>query len=721
MTTSKTIVLLVEDDAADAKLVQEALSQTAGSPFQVEWVKSLADAVIKLGKKSEEDRVDVILLDLTLPDGEGVDAFDQIYRVSPNSLILVMSAVMDEENVREIMRRGAYDHFTKGHLDAYWLPRALRYVTERKAIEVGMRAAEEALFEEKERVQVTLNSIGDAVLTTNLVGNLTYMNRVAETMTGWSCEEASGKHLMDVFRVINSITREAVPNPALMAIENSKTVGLPADSVLVRRDGAEVEIEDSTAPIHKRNGQCVGAVIVFHDVSESRNMVLKMAHLAQHDFLTGLPNRLLLTERLCRAMGLAQRNRKQVALLFIDLDHFKHINDSLGHAMGDQLLQSVAESLVSCVRTTDTVCRQGGDEFVILLTEIERPQDAVLAAEKLLTAFSAPHFINVHELHVTLSIGISIYPDDGKTVEVLMQNADAAMYHAKELGRNNYQFFKTEMNKRAVHRLLIEANLRRALKQQEFLLHYQPKIDLTTGAIIGAEALIRWQDPEVGLIYPTQFISIAEECGLIVPIGRWVLQEACRQMQAWLDAGLAAVPVAVNISAIELRHANFLEGVGQVLAATNFPSRYLEMELTETILMQDAELSMAVLKSLKVMGIQLAIDDFGTGYSSLSYLKRFPIDTLKIDQSFVRDITTDKNNATIVSAMIGMGRNLQQRVIAEGIETPEQAAFLLSEQCNEGQGFYFSHPLCAADFERLLRCESLPSFSVRQRTDVAGV
>jgi diguanylate cyclase (GGDEF)-like protein len=491
-------------------------------------------------------------------------------------------------------------------------------------------------------------------------------------------------------------------NPALHAIRANRNVGLVTNCVLVRRDGFESAIEDSAAPIHNRDGQTSGAVIVFHDVSEARAMALKMSHLAQHDFLTGLPNRMLLTERLSQAIGLAHRHHKQVALLFLDLDYFKNVNDSLGHAIGDQLLQSVAERLASNVRATDTVCRQGGDEFVILLAEIEQPQDAAIIAEKLLAAFVESHLVGGQELHITLSIGISVYPDDGLDLDAILQNADTAMYHAKADGRNNFQFFRSDMNTRAVRRLLIEGNMRRALKQNEFLLHYQPQIDLASGVITGSEALVRWQDPELGLIPPGQFIPVAEESGLIVPIGRWVLREACRQVRAWQDAGLRTVPVAVNISAVEFRHKDFLDGLVTILKETGLTSDYLELELTESILMHDVEASMTTLDALKAMGIKLAIDDFGTGYSSLSYLKRFPIDTLKIDQSFVRDIATDVDDATIVSAVIGMGRNLNHRVIAEGVETHEQFTFLSTRQCPEGQGFLFGKPVVADEFARLL-------------------
>ena len=575
-------------------------------------------------------------------------------------------------------------------------------ISERKAAEFNLRAAEEALFGERERAQVTLDSIGDAVLSTDLQGRLTYLNRVAEVMTGWRCQDAIGRLLADVFNIIDGETHRTALNPALQAIRQNRNVGLAANCVLIRRDGLESAIEDSAAPIHDREGRVAGAVIVFHDVSESRAMALKMSHLAQHDFLTGLPNRVLLTERLSWSIKMAQRHRKQVALLFLDLDCFKNVNDSLGHAIGDQLLQAVGERLSENVRASDSVYRQGGDEFVVLLSEIENPNDAALIAEKLIAAFAVPHRVGGQELHITLSIGISVYPDDGVDLDTVLQNADTAMYHVKSAGRNSYQFFRADMNTRAVRRLQIESSMRRALKQCEFVLYYQPKIDLASGRIDGAEALIRWQDPELGLVSPAQFVPVAEECGLIVPIGRWALREACGQVKAWLDSGLCAVPVAVNISAVEFKHKDFLAGVSQILAETGLDPCYLELELTEGILMHDVEASMSVLAALKRMGLRLAIDDFGTGYSSLSYLKRFPIDTLKIDQSFVRDIATDADDATIVSAVIGMGRSLNHCVVAEGVETFEQFAFLRARQCPEGQGYLFSRPIPAVDFARLM-------------------
>jgi len=444
-------------------------------------------------------------------------------------------------------------------------------------------------------------------------------------------------------------------------------------------------------------------VIVFHDVSAARAIAKKMAHLAQHDFLTDLPNRMLLSDRVGNAISLARRHGKKSAVLFLDLDGFKHINDSLGHPVGDRLLQSVAERLVACVRGSDTVSRQGGDEFVVLLSEMEYPADAARSADKMLRTLEAPHMIDAKEFHVTASIGISVFPDDGGDAETLVKCADIAMYHAKNKGRNNYQFFTDDMNVRAVERQFLEGNLRRALERREFVLHYQPKINLETGAITGVEALIRWRHPERGLIPPALFVPIAEDCGLIVSIGRWVLNEACRQAQAWIDAGLPPLPVAVNISAVEFQSRDFLEGVCSVLKETRLNPRYLELELTESVLMQHAGTTAAALIALKSIGVRLAIDDFGTGYSSLSYLRQFPIDTLKIDQSFVREITASSLDNTIVGAVISMGKTLKQTVIAEGIETREQLAFLQRQHCVEGQGFHFSRPVSAEEFATLVK------------------
>jgi diguanylate cyclase (GGDEF)-like protein len=395
--------------------------------------------------------------------------------------------------------------------------------------------------------------------------------------------------------------------------------------------------------------------------------------------------------------------KKHLAVIFLDLDRLKYINDSLGHAIGDELLLSVSKRLLASVRSSDTVSRQGGDEFVILLSELARPEDAATSAQKLLHSLSTPHLLGGQDLHIDGSIGISVYPADGSDAEMLIKCADTAMHHAKQSGRNNFQFFKTDMNLKAVERQSLESSLRCALEREEFLLNYQAKVNLETGEITGVEALIRWQQPNRGLVPPAQFVPVAEDCGLILPIGRWVLREACRQARAWQDAGLPPLLIAVNVSAVEFRDKDFVEGVRTILSETGLPARYLELELTEGVLMEDVESAASVLLELKAMGVHLAIDDFGIGYSSLSYLRKFPIDALKIDKSFIHQDTTDPDESTIVGAVIAMGRSLKLRVVAEGVETLEQLMVLQGLHCDEAQGFYFSRPVAAEQFADLLQ------------------
>jgi diguanylate cyclase (GGDEF)-like protein/PAS domain S-box-containing protein len=482
-----------------------------------------------------------------------------------------------------------------------------------------------------------------------------------------------------------------------------------AEFRIIASDGSMRNISAIERAVLGNNASVVRVIGVNMDITERtkaegalRISEARMTHSAEHDFLTGLPNRMLLNDRVNRAIAMAPRHKKKVAVLFLDLDGFKHINDSLGHPTGDKLLQSVAARLSACTRSADTVSRQGGDEFVVLLAEVEHEEDPAITARRMLHAVAEPHSIDQHDLHVTTSIGLSVYPDDGLDAETLIKNADTAMYQAKEHGRQGYRFFKAAMNVRAVERQSIEENLRRALERQEFALHYQPKVNLKTGEITGAEALIRWAHPTRGLLSPAHFIPVAEECGLILPIGNWALHEACLQARAWVDAGLLPITMAVNISATELRQEDFLKGVFAILQDTGLDPRFLELELTESVLMKNAERAQSILKTLRASGVQLAVDDFGTGYSSLSYLTRFPIDALKIDQSFVRQVTTTPEQTTIVTAVISMGRSLKLRVVAEGVETQAEMAFLQAQECDEAQGYYFSRPVPPRQFAALL-------------------
>jgi diguanylate cyclase (GGDEF)-like protein len=418
---------------------------------------------------------------------------------------------------------------------------------------------------------------------------------------------------------------------------------------------------------------------------------------------TDMPNRMLLNDRLSQAIVWARRHMKGVAILFLDLDGFKHINDSLGHSIGDKLLQSVAKRLVDCVRASDTVSRQGGDEFVVLLSEMEHPEDASITARRMLDAVAEAHSIDQHDLHITSSMGVSVCPDDGMDAETLIKNADTAMYQSRENGHRGFKFFKPAMNVRAVERQSIEGSLRRALERQEFAVHYQPKVNLRTGEIVGAEALLRWTHPTRGLVPPAQFIPVAEDCGLILSIGNWVRREVCKQAQNWAAAGLPQTSIAVNISAMEFRDDNFLESVFAILSETGLDPKYLELELTESVLMKRTESAASILQALQARGVQIAVDDFGTGYSSLSCLRQFPVDALKIDQSFVRQITTAPEGTSIVPAIIGMGQSMKLRVVAEGVETQQELAFLQAHQCDEAQGYYFSRPVLPQQFALLLQ------------------
>jgi diguanylate cyclase (GGDEF)-like protein/PAS domain S-box-containing protein len=476
------------------------------------------------------------------------------------------------------------------------------------------------------------------------------------------------------------------------------------DFVYQRNDvhGSPRVISVSGRPIFDEQGAFLGYRGTGRDITEQKQVEEKIRHMAHHDALTQLPNRALLHDRIGQAIAQAQRNGEVLALLFIDLDRFKTVNDSLGHPVGDRLLQAVAGRLTGCTRGSDTIARIGGDEFVVLLGNLDRPEAARHVAQKVLDALSAAVTIDGHELKVTPSIGICAYPHDGTDVETLMRNADTAMYHAKQVGRNNYQFFTQAMNDAAQQRLLLENDLRYAIERGEFVLHYQPQLDLKTGGIVGFEALVRWRHPQRGMVPPSEFIPASEETGLIGPIGEWVLREACSQARIWHKAGAPQLQVAVNCSAQQFQREGFVETVDHILRETGMPALRLELEITESVIIHHSDEVNARFQALGDMGVRISIDDFGTGYSSLSYLKRLAIHQLKIDQSFVRDISSDPDDAAIVSAIIAIAHSLDLDVVAEGVETSEQLAFLRSLGCDAAQGYLFSKPLPAEEFGRLL-------------------
>ena len=820
-----------------------------------------------------------------------------------------------------------------------------------------LRQSQRAVWQEKERAEVTLASIGDAVITTDAAGRVQYLNPAAQALTGWTGAEARDLPLQRVFRIVNETTRATVENPLEKCLRDGTVIGLANHTVLIRRDGSESAIEDSAAPIRDRDGAIVGAVMVFHDVtlrrkaqgivkeneerlrtlinampdiivlkdgegrwleansyaqrmfelqhdnfrgktdvelamasefqqsallaweasdmsawnslqalrseevlprhdggelafdvikvplfypdgrrrgmvmvgrdvteakrldaeirqlaavleatpdyvgiidrdgrisymnrafrevfatrvraneggdviklihpawaqkivaeqgipdavqkgvwqgetainaedgleipvsqvitahkdehgkvtflasimrdiSERKQFESQITHITHFDALTGLPNRLLFLDRLGLAIAHAHRAAEMVGVMFIDLDRFKNINDTLGHAAGDLLLREVAARLQQCVNEGDTVARFGADEFVVILPSLVQAEDTVTVAQKISSALMPPFLLQERAIFITASIGIAVYPDDDLTADGLVKDADAAMYQAKNQGRNSYHFYTPDLNHRALERLALENSLRQALERGELELHYQPRVSLETGLITGIEALLRWNHPELGMVSPAQFIPIAEDTGLIVPIGEWVLHTACTQNKAWQDAGIAPINVAVNLSVRQFTEAGLLEAVDEALKKSGLDAHHLELELTESLLMQDNDNTATIINGFKRRGLLVAMDDFGTGFSSLSYLKRFPIDQLKIDQSFVRDISTDPNDAAIVTAIIAMAHSLNIMVVAEGVETAEQLAFLRSRQCEEMQGYYFSRPLPASELEALLR------------------
>jgi len=685
------LVLLV---TGDRDLMECAARTCKHASLTLECIDRLSDVAERV---KTPHVVQALVVDLSHLDKLELEALPVLMVAAPNLPVL---AVGNDDDVlvrhAQLLAQGAQDLLLKSHLDVPGFGRAVRNSMERKAREVAMSNNDE-------RARITLESIGDAVLSTDSSWHVKFINPIAEKLMGWISAEAVGRHVSEVFQVLDGASRERLTPQMERAIQDGRTIILPPNCVLVRRDGQELHIEDSAAPIHGLCGEFAGMVVVFHDVSEARAITQKMSHLAEHDVLTSLPNRALLKDRLDHGIALARRRGHQMAVLFIDLDHFKHINDSLGHLVGDQILQAVAQRISPCIRHSDTVSRQGGDEFIVLLSEVHRAEDAGLIAEKIRLAVMEPYTIDGHFLHLTASIGVSVFPNDGENATALIQYADTAMYHAKKKGRNNSQFFKDDMNLRAAERQIIMEDLRYALARGEFFLVYQPVINLVSGAVTGFEALIRWRHPARGVLTPAAFISVAEECGLIIPIGEWVLEEACAQAQQWLAAGLKFETMAVNISAVEFRSDRFFDGVCRILRTTGLEPAHLALELTETAVMRNFEVTGLVLRSLSNMGLSIAVDDFGTGYSNLSYLKRFPINALKLDRSFIHELPQSADAETIVSSVIRMAHGLHLHVVGEGVQTLQQLRFLQAHDCEEGQGYYFSKPVAADECRSLLQ------------------
>jgi len=568
------------------------------------------------------------------------------------------------------------------------------------------RAAQNVLRKSETKLRLHALQAPLAFIEWDLNFRVVEWNPAAERIFGWTRDQALGRRASRLIAGERSCEHVAAMWQRLLKEKQGARIMLDNRT----REGRDITCEWYYTPLVDEHGRVMSIIALAQDITANKLAEEKLNYIAYHDELTGLPNRALFNDRLAKAIGEARRRANSVGVMLLDVDNFKVVNDTMGHDVGDALLKDVAARLHACARETDTIARFGGDEFAIVLEDLPDPSKAFTVAQKILDAFIPPFLVNGAEVFLASSIGITFYPSDGENLDGLLKNADSAMYHAKAQGRNNYQFYSADLTERAHARLAMETSLRRALERDEFSLHYQPKVELRTGRVTGVEALLRWQDRDRGPVGPNEFIPIAEESGLILPIGDWALRAACTELKRWHDEGLTGLRLAVNLSSRQFRHKRLVNNIARIIEETGFDARCLEFEITESVLMGvDAQVS-EVLAGIKEMGISISIDDFGTGYSSLSYLKRFPIDTLKIDRSFVRDIPADLDDVAIVRAIIAMARSLRMRTVAEGVEQEEQMRFLRAEGCEEMQGFLYSRPLPGDEVLRLLKMKAQIAF-----------
>lgn len=562
--------------------------------------------------------------------------------------------------------------------------------------------AYQELRKQHEWLGITLSSIGEAVITTDENGTVTFSNYEIQKLLGLSEDEISGMKLDKLLSGLVDENGNVFKIPIKDVVNLGVLMNLGTNISLMTRHGKKL-VSGAAAPIRNNSGAIIGTVIALKDITEIKKKEEILYNMEYYDSLTGLPNRSLFTDRLKMALAQSKRNNEMCALIILDLDNFKAINDTLGHSVGDMLLKQVAEKIKGYLREVDTVARIGGDEFIIIQPQIKDISDATRAADRILRKFQQPWILEGKEYYITASMGIGIYPNDGEDQQTIFKNADTALYRAKELGRNNYQLYTESMNQKVFQRLDIENSLRRAVEREEFVLFYQPQIDIRNGKIVGFEALLRWYHPDYGLVPPMEFIPIAEESGIIVSIGEWVLKTACMQNKKWIDSGLEPHLIAVNLSARQFQQNNVVEMIDRIRCEAGLGPELLELEITESTAMQDLDLTIDVVNQLRKKGIRVSLDDFGIGYSSLNYLKQLPIDTLKIDKSFVRDITANSKEEAIAKSVISLAHKLNLTVVAEGVETKEQLLFLKEEGCDKVQGYLFSKPLPAEEIEKMLR------------------
>jgi diguanylate cyclase (GGDEF)-like protein/PAS domain S-box-containing protein len=701
---AKKTILVVDDDAGARRLTRATLTRAGFDVVEaIDGEKAIQAMQLAMP--------DLVLLDVSMPVMDGFTACAKLRGLAGGARVpvVMMTGLDDVESIERAFEVGATDFLTK---PINWpiLSHRVRYMLRASSAIDDLKQNQRRLSNAQR-----IGEMGDWEW--DVARDRIIPSKQAWRIFGHDAEQGvmqgegffASVHPDDVERVREAFER-AIANGDTFAIEHR----IYQASGLLRQVRQQVEVikrADSGQALH-----LAGAV---HDITQRMQAEDQIRKLAYYDTLTGLPNRLLFTDQLQKAITCAERRSEQVAIMFVDLDHFKRVNDTLGHGAGDELLRIISARLSNSIRLLDSVSRRddaeeggnsiarlGGDEFIVMLSDVQRVADAAGVARRLVAALNEPVTILGTELYVSGSVGVSMYPHDGLDIDTLLMNADTAMYRAKKAGRGCVQFYDSSMNARAMDRLVMESMLRRALERREFVLHYQPRIELSTGLIVGAEALIRWNQPERGAISPEEFIPLAEENGLVIPIGEWAVEQACRQSAIWRAEGLNPGSVAVNLAANHLRERNLPDLVARTLKAHSLPASSLEIEVTESVLMTDAELCIENARRLSELGVGLLIDDFGTGYSSLSYLKKLPITALKIDKSFVRDLATDPDDAAIINAIIAMAHTLKLKVVAEGVETDAQRAFLKSSGCDEFQGYLFSRPVEAAEFARLIAKQS---------------
>jgi diguanylate cyclase (GGDEF)-like protein/PAS domain S-box-containing protein len=689
-------MLMVEDMPADAEMTLRELARS-GMEFVVRRVETEAE----LRRECVEFEPDIVVSDFALPKFDGLSALRVVRELRPDLPFIFLSGTIGEETAIESLRSGANDYVLKTNLAR--LPMAVRRALHDVDQRTRRLETEEALRLRDRAVEASVNPV---VIVSAIDPNmpLVYVNRAFEQVTGYSRAEVIGGNC----RFLQGEDRE---QPELDKIRRAIAEQRDGHAVLrnYRKDGSlfwnKLYVTPVRDPLSNRVTHFVG---VQYDITEIKGYQEELEHQANHDALTGLANRNLLKDRLKQALALAHRYKRPFSLTFIDLDNFKLINDSLGHDIGDRLLKLAAGRLAACVQEGDTVARLGGDEFVLLVAEQEQEEGVYRAMQRVMAAMSQPFVIDEREFKITCSAGIASFPRDGEEADTLLRNAETAMYRAKDLGRNNFQLYSSDMNSDLGERLTLETDLWKAVVRNELVLYYQPKVELKSGRVIGMEALLRWNHPTRGMIPPEKFVPAAEASSLITEIGSWVIHEACANNKEWQDANLRALPIAVNISARQLHDNDLVETIRTALQTTNLRPEHLEIELTESAVMMHPDDAINTMARLRGMDVRIALDDFGTGYSSLSHLKRLPVTGLKIDQSFVRDLAFDPDDAAIVRAIVAVAHELMLGVTAEGVENAEQAAFLRTHGCNEAQGYYFARPVPAREMRALLERGTLP-------------